>query len=327
MSAVRSIDDIRVYSQTAYTYSRERIAQNIELFNQASNNALLLSAGNMRGDYDYTDFIKSTLTVYRRDPASGASVTADTPEDGEIVKVKVGGGAIMDLPSGVFQWADKRIESYFQALAEDYADQKLKDILNNSVAALVAAMENVGSTVVNDVSATAGVSQNGLNNTFALFGDRSQAISTLIMRGVDKHKLIGEAITNSNTLFTVGDVAVMEGNAFGQGRVMIVSDIPALYVAGTPNKNKILCLTQGSIEAMEQLDITAVEPITGTQNLGVRWQANYSFSLSLKGYAWDVANGGAAPSTAVLTTGTNWDLAVASIKDSAGTLLIGNADQ
>lgn len=42
----------------------------------------------------------------------------------------------------------------------------------------------------------------------------------------------------------------------------------------------------------------------------------------MKGFAWDVANGGANPTDNALATGSNWDMTATSFKDLAGVSLI-----
>jgi hypothetical protein len=69
-----------------------------------------------------------------------------------------------------------------------------------------------------------------------------------------------------------------------------------------------------------------METSNGNKRIETTWQADYTFGVKLKGYAWDVANGGASPTDAELFTGTNWDKAVAENKHTLGTLLVGSAD-
>ena len=49
--------------------------------------------------------------------------------------------------------------------------------------------------------------------------------------------------------------------------------------------------------------------------------------LKLKGYSWDVTNGGKSPTDAELAPATNWDKAVAENKHTLGTLAIADANQ
>jgi len=72
--------------------------------------------------------------------------------------------------------------------------------------------------------------------------------------------------------------------------------------------------------------ITNLETTNGKERIETTWQADYTFGLRLKGYAWDTTNGGKSPDDTDLATGTNWDKAVAEDKHTLGTLAIGSAD-
>ena len=110
------------------------------------------------------------------------------------------------------------------------------------------------------------------------------------------------------------------------GRRVVVTDAPALYKAGTPNKDYVLGLTAGAAIVSDAGDlITNIQTNNGKERIETTYQADYTFGLSLKGYSWDTANGGKSPDNAKLGTGTNWDKIVASDKDTAGVLLIGDA--
>ena len=56
-------------------------------------------------------------------------------------------------------------------------------------------------------------------------------------------------------------------------------------------------------------------------------QVDYTFGLALKGYAWDTANGGKSPTDAELKDGTNWGKVATSLKQTAGVVCIGDADE
>ncbi|WP_458238690.1 major capsid protein, partial [Pseudomonas sp. P5_A2_2] len=199
----------------------------------------------------------------------------------------------------------------------------LKDQLNTAIAALVAAI-TAQSAAVNDVSATAGITQAGLNNAHAKFGDASQSIVAQIMQGTTWHKLVGQAIGNSTNLFVAGNVRVVDI----LGKVSVVTDAPALMQTGTPNKEIILGLVSGAALVHDNRDIISnVQTVNGKERIETTIQTDYTFGLGLKGYTWDTTNGGKSPSNAALATGTNWDKTAASIKDTAGVALIGDASK
>lgn len=160
-------------------------------------------------------------------------------------------------------------------------------------------------------------------NSHAKFGDQSQLLITDIMTGAAYHTLVDKALTNANQLFVAGNVMVVDI----LGKRYVISDIPALYEAGTPNKTKVLSVVANGIIVDNASDIISnIDTSNGNTRIQTTWQADYSFGLKLKGYSWDVANGGKSPLDAELFTATNWDKAVDENKHTLGTLAIADAD-
>lgn len=236
------------------------------------------------------------------------------------VKVAGGFGPIRYEPSQM-TWLQKPTQEGITVAADQFAEALMADQLNTIIASLVAGIGN-NSAVVNDVSATGKVTQTAINDGLALFGDRSQAIGALVMTGLQYHNLVGEAIANSNNLFEIGGVAVRDGTAFGQGRPIIVTDAPALRTAD-PFQNVLGLVTGGGIVKDGGDIVTNIETTNGQTRIETTMQSDYSFGVGLKGYSWDIANGGASPSDIALATGTNWDKVVTSDKDTAGIMIIG----
>jgi hypothetical protein len=197
------------------------------------------------------------------------------------------------------------------------------DQLNSAISAGVGAISNVAS-VTNDVSATGGVTQLALNDTDALFGDASMSLVSRVMNGMMYHKLIGQNITNANTLFKADGVTVVDI----LGKAIVVVDSPALYATGTPNLLKVLSLSAGAITVFDGTEVVSnVETSNGKTRIETTLQADYTFGLGLKGYGWDMTNGGKSPSSAEIATGTNWEQVVTSIKHTAGVITIGDASK
>jgi len=71
--------------------------------------------------------------------------------------------------------------------------------------------------------------------------------------------------------------------------------------------------------------ITNAQTTNGKERIVTSFQADYTFGIGLKGYTWDEANGGKSPTDAELATGTNWDKTASDIKNTAGTITIGDA--
>ena len=113
---------------------------------------------------------------------------------------------------------------------------------------------------------------------------------------------------------------------------VIATDSPALYSAAVatpaaPAKQRVLSLANGAGMVMDGSDlVTNIETANGKERIETTFQADYTFGLAMKGYTWDVTNGGKSPTDAELATGSNWDLVANSIKASAGVITIGDAD-
>ena len=316
---------MQVYNDEIVGNTIELLGQKIDLFNAASGGSILLNSSAFRGDFSKESFFNQIASAQRRVDryATNAAQAATALTQAQMVGVKVAGGfgPVLFEPAQM-TYLQEDPGSAITVIAEGFADALLADQLNTAVGCAVSAVSNVAA-LVNDVSATAGVTQGGLNNSHRKFGDMSSILSADVMTGDVYHRLVAEAITNGNRLFLSTNVQVVDI----LGKLVIISDIPALYEAGSPNKDKVLSVTSGGIIVDNSSDIVSnMETSNGKLRIETTWQADYTFGVKLKGYAWDVANGGASPTDAELFTGTNWDKSVAENKHTLGTLLVGSAD-
>ena len=316
---------MQVYNDEIVGNTIELLGQRIDMFNAASGGSILLNAATFRGDFSKESFFNQIASAQRRVDryAANSAQAATALTQGEMVGVKVAGGfgPVIFEPAQM-TYLQQNPGAAITAIASGFADALLADQLNTAVGCAVSAVENVAA-LVNDVSGSAGVTQGGLNNSHRKFGDMSSILSADVMTGDVYHRLVAEAITNGNRLFLSTNVQVVDI----LGKLVVISDIPALYEAGTPNKDKVLSVTAGGIIVDNSSDIVSnMETSNGNKRIETTWQSDYTFGVKLKGYAWDVANGGASPTDAELFTGSNWDKAVAENKHTLGTLLVGSAD-
>lgn len=320
-----ALANMQVYDTEIYTTTIELLGQKLEAFNAASGGAIVLNTNAWRGNYTKEAFFQSISGAQRRvdrNAAIGAQAATQLSQ-GEFVGVKVAGGfGPVTFEPGQMSYLLENPASAIMVIAEGFSDALLADQLNTAVGCGVAAVENIAA-LVNDVSASAGLSQQALNKGHYKFGDMSGMLICDVMHSSGSESLTDKALANGEQLFVSSNVTVISI----LGKIIVVSDIPALYVAGTPNKTKVLSITAGGIVVSNSGDIiTNMETTNGQTRIETTWQADYTFGLSLKGYAWDVANGGASPLDAELFTGTNWDIAVTSTKHSLGTLTVADAD-
>lgn len=320
-----ALADMKVYNDDIVGTTIELLGQKTDQFNAASGGAIVLSTAAWRGDFSRESFFNQIASAKRRVDryAVIATQAATALTQGEHVGVKVAGGfgPVLFEPAQM-TWLNEDPASAIRAISEGFSDALLADQLNTAVGSAVAAVSGQAA-LVNDVSATGGLTLNVLNNSHAKFGDQSQLLVTDVMTGAAWHKLIDKALTNSSQLFASGNVMVVDI----LGKRYVISDIPALYEAGTPNKSKVLSVVANGIIVDNASDIISnVDTSNGNTRIQTTWQADYTFGLKLKGYSWDVANGGKSPLDAELFTATNWDKAVAENKHTLGTLAIADAD-
>lgn len=321
-----ALSDMVVFNDQLNTAVVEKLTQMSMAFNAASGNALMLVNANNMGDFKEEAFWDNVGASAMRDLdvyAAQASVSNVDLTQSQINTVKAAKafGPVAWTPMQL-AWIRKSPAEALSVISTTLAQSMLEAQVNRAIGVGVAAISNVAAAT-NDISASAGLTQGALNNTHAKFGDASQMLVTQIMTGASYHKLIGNALDNDNQLFSEGTVTVIDI----LGKRTVVTDSPDLYVAGTPNKGHVLCLTSGAITIEPNGDfISNIDTPNGQTQLETTYQAQWSENVGIKGYSWDETNGGKSPVTAELNTGTNWD-AELELKNSAGAILIFDADQ
>ncbi|WP_447846105.1 major capsid protein [Pseudomonas aeruginosa] len=324
-----SLSQMQVFNEYIMPATIETLDQMLVAFNAASRGAIVLSPDGFTGDFLEESFFQTLAAAQRRVDryaANGAAPITDLTElKNTSVKVAGGFGPVRYEPSQM-TWLERPTAQGIEVASRAFAEILLKDQLNTAIAALVAAI-TAQAAAVNDVSATAGISQAGLNNAHAKFGDASQNLITQVMQGTTYHKLIGQALANSEQLFQAGNVRVVDI----LGKVSVVTDAPALMQAGAgedPDLEIILSLVQGAALVHDGRDlISNVSTTNGKERIETTLQVDYTFGLGLKGYTWDQTNGGKSPTDAEIATGSNWDKTATSIKHTAGVALIGDASK
>jgi hypothetical protein len=297
----------------------------VEKFNAASGGAIRLTTTGFDGDFYQESFFAAVHSAQRRVDryASQASATATDLTQLQLNGVKVAGGfgPIRFEPSQL-TWLQKPTSEGIEVASRNFAEALMADQLNTAIAALVAAISNQGAATTVDVSATGAVTYGTMNSANALFGDNSSSIVANVMNGDSYHKLIAQNLTNGAQLFVAQNVQVVDI----LGRPVVVTDAPALYAAGTPNKNKVLGLADSAAIVYDGGDVISnIETNNGQTRIETTMQVDYTFGVALKGYTWDITNGGKSPTDAELATGSNWDKVATSIKHTAGVIAIGDA--
>lgn len=323
-----ALSDLAVYSEYAYKAMTEVLRQQIDLFNASAGGVIVLSSAAHQGDFSDTAFFQKIDGLVRRRNAYGTGAIA-TKVMKQIVDtmVKVGAGtAEIQLDPSQFKWIQMNPEVAGAMLGQQLAVDTMADMLNTGLAAWYAAHVQITSpnSIVLDITGRT-APDDKLNfiaqtQASALLGDGSGGrIQSWIMHSVPMHDLYVNALTNKEQLFVYGTVAIQRDP---MGRLMFMTDSPALVTAGGTPVYHTLGMTQTSLLIGQNNDYTAAETsTTGLENIKRTFQAEWSYELGMKGFAWDKANGGKSPTDAALFTSTNWDRTATSHKDLGGVII------
>lgn len=317
--------NMKVFNESLRQAVIETVSQMVDKFSAASNGGIQLSTQGFSGDFFQKSLFSSLHSAQRRVDryATNTSASGTALAQIEHVTAKVAGGfGPIEWEPSQLAWVGDNPALAITVISQNLAEAIMKDMLNAGIASAVAAMENVGATVTNDIGTGRDLTYNDINTTHALFGDSSQLLVCDVMDGQMYHKLIGQNLTNTPQLFQAGNVTVVEI----LGKRVVVTDAPALREtpATSTNDIKILSLAQGGIVVHDAGDlITNIETSNGSQRIKTTMQADYTFGLGLKGYAWSTSV--KSPTDAELATGSNWTKIATSVKHTAGVLTLGQA--
>jgi hypothetical protein len=325
--SMAALSDMKVFNQYVREATIETVAQMIAQFNEASAGGIQLSTQGFDGDFLMRSAFASLHAAQRRVDRyatnTSASSTALAQNQFNTVKVAGGFGPILFEPSQL-TWVGDNPELAIELISRNMGEALIQDMLNSGLAAAVAAMENLGSTVVYDTGTGRGIIYRDINSAHAKFGDASQMLVCDVMDGTTYHGLIDLNLTNTEELFQAGNVTVVSI----LGKRIVVTDSPALREtpATSTNDVKVVSLAAGGIVVNDTADlITNIETSNGSQRITTTFQADYTFGLGLKGYSWDMTAGGKSPTDAELATGSNWVKTATSVKHTAGVLTVTQA--
>lgn len=312
-----ALTNMKVFNESLQTATIETLAQMIDKFNAASQGTIVLTSEGFAGDFRYRNAWSSLASARRRVDryATNANQAATKLAQLQEIGVKVAGGfGPVEFEPGQLSWVEKNPAEAVAVISQALAEGMLQDQLNSAIAALVAAIEAQSGDTTYDTG-TGPISYADLNLGHAKFGDQSSLILADVMDGASYHALIGQNLSTYQALFTSGGVTVV--NVLG--KPIIVTDAPALRETGTGADVKALGLVAAAATVFDGSDlITNVQTSNGKERIVSTFQADYSFGLALKGYAWDTGTGGKSPTDIEIATGGNWDKVASNIKHTAG---------
>lgn len=308
-----------IFQQQVSTAATELVDQEVQKFNAASGGALVMGNGDHIGDYiEQTSWQLLGGLAQRRNAYADKALTPQ--ELGQILDrmVKIDGriGPVQVTPT-MMKRLGKDVSEASSVVAAQAAEAMIQDYLNTTCGALKTAISTNAAMVV-DLSGAAGSpeqpSLRGLNKGTRPLGDAFSRLVAWVMDGAMYNDFLDESLGNTNRLFQIGNVNVMQD---GLGRRFVISDIPSL------SENKLhhaLGLTSAAAAVQTTPLIMKAQDVLGKENLKALMQGEYDFTLGLKGYQWKNSNV-KSPTDVQLTTGSNWEKCRTSDKDTAGVIV------
>lgn len=326
--AIGKASDFKIYNDQFFGGMVEQAVQDTSLLGSVG---LAVRSRSIRGDYDYRSFLKKINGVSRRDTTStsAASGIALTMDENISVKLARKIGPLEQtldawrkaaLPFADASTGDNGAQAFSRYLGAMLAKDVAVEMLDTSLIAAWKAIEQV-STNKFTIATNGTMTTSALVSGLALMGDAASRIKGWVMHSKVFYDLVQQQIS-ANILQVSGGV-VQSAMPVTLNRPVYVTDSASLKVTGTPDLYRTIGLVEDGIviENSEQQEM-AFTLVTGLENLVHRMQGEYAYNLSLLGFKWDVANGGANPNAAAVGTATNWDQTASSFKDLLGVSII-----
>ena len=308
MTTVNS--DMIIYNQLAQTAYLERLQDNLDVFNKASNGAIRYVNEVIQGDFSQKSFYRVGGGIEHRDVNSVAKVTPKKIGAGEMVGVKT---PYKYGPYSSTEEAFKRRarspEEFAEIIGYDLADALVAGRLQYGLTALKAAITSNPDMIAKGSIATDG--RKALTKGMRKFGDKFGRISLWVMNSDTYFDIVDEALTNQ--VYGESELVIYGGLPGTLGKPVLVTDLVG--------DNDAFGLQDGALAVTEsQAPGFRAYDINDEENLAIGMRAEGTFNLDLLGYSWD-ASKGANPTLALLGADANWKKYATSNKMTAGTLL------
>lgn len=303
----------------------ETLDQQVAEFNAGFGGAINLFTQDMEGDYHKTRFFDLPTGGYvRRDVTDiSTALTPSTMTQDTHTGVKLSRRfGPYSMTEDAWRRVGRNADEMSVFLGEAYALAKSKEVLNTTIAALNGALGTYATNTYDyaAVGANKIIDHTALIRAKNMIGDAAGKILCWVGRSEPYSQLVEGQLSVASG--NVGDFAVYSGQAGTLGLPFYVSDIPSLTVAGTPGEYTVLGLVAGAAGVfMNGLPLVAMDRTLLKENIERVFQGEDDYSLILKGFKYDTANGGVNPNATAAALGTNWDVVVASNKDVAGVRL------
>lgn len=321
---------LSVFQRKLVTAVSQMIPQNLNVFNAASNGALVVGTGAVLKDVieQMSVGLIANLVTDRN-----AYAPVGTPADAKVLARMLTNSVNLSAkvgPVAITKAMMEKIETNVNGVAAEIAAQATQAILLHYLKAGIGA----GSAAIAG-NAAANYTQPGRvdgvgGRTFptladfplaaAKFGDQAGLIKSWFMNGVTWANFIAyQALPSAEQVFAIGDLQVMGD---GLGRRFVISDA----AGDAMGAGKMLGLVPGAVAVTTNgLDMLAQEK-GGNENIERWWQGEFDFNVAVKGYRMKPTF--TAPIAGVrsftmtdITTQANWELDQGQVDNAPASVL------
>lgn len=321
-----------IYPELVHSGLSETLVQNTDAFNTASRNTLRLVTNRRRGDFAQESFFKNVSSIVNRRTVDASpenpAVSSNPVPAGEKVGVKLNrriGPIDQTFDSFRKLGNDVDLEVLSFLLGEQIAKAVQIDQLDAGLASLVAAISNIAALTVDrgpSNSPQTTLNTGTLVDGLATFGDAGSNVVMWIMHSKVYYDLVQDQIAAN--IDGLSNFNVASATPVTLNRPVLVTDSAALVSSltsspvGTNEYTTLGLVENAAVLEDSEEEMLYTDVITGKENIVTRLQGEFAYNMNLKGFAWDVANGGVNPDDTTLGTGTNWDSIMDNNKDLAG---------
>jgi len=320
--AIGDYTNFEIYDDEFYGQLNETLVQNTEVFNAASQNALVLepdpTVGNFRREAFYESIGQGIIE--RRQKDSTADQAPDALSSDDMTSPELARGYYIANTLDSLRTIGAEPSEFSLAVGEQVAKGMQVDYLNTMILGLVTAIDADGTAVVDNSGNQ--ITTNMLPDVLRKFGDASDQIVAWVMHSKVFFDLMSDQIENK-IIDRVAGATIYEGTVGTLGLPAVVTDSDELVNSGSPDTYNTLGLTPNAAAALQDGEPTESDGIErGKENLIFEIQGEHDYTLALKGYDYTAST--ANPDDAELASGGNWANVMDSVKDTAGALLITN---
>ncbi len=300
----------------SYAYM-EKLTQNVEAFNGASNGTILLTTESLIGDFEVEDFFAQfadgTLSK-DRDPSSTSSITPEKMSQISKINPKVNKYSYISMTLDSFKKKGWTGDTFSMLAGEAAAEHSIREKLNTLIASGMGAIQSEATMV--DGDGLSEIAYADFPALFAKFEDQVGSVELFVMTSGAYYALMGTAIAEK--LMNVAGYTINKGANPTFGIPVLVTNSPQLAMT---EGNAIMALTKGALVGVDSEVVSSAGGIVrGQENLIIESQTEYAYSIRVKGYSYTAVT--ISPSAAVLGTDTSWT-SVAALQNTCGAIFNG----